>query len=42
MNRKRSPARWCALAAAGWLCVLLVGGPVREAAAQAKPEGEMR
>ena len=42
MNRKRSPARWFALAAAGLLCVLLVGGPVGEAAAQAKPEGEMR
>jgi peptide/nickel transport system substrate-binding protein len=42
MNLKRSPARWFALAAAGLLCVLLVGGPVGEAAAQPKPEGEMR
>src|SRR5713226_7546373 len=42
MNRKGSRARGCALATAGWLCVLLVGGPVGEAAAQPKPEGEMR
>jgi peptide/nickel transport system substrate-binding protein len=42
MNLKRSPVRWFALAAAGLLCVLLVSGPVGEAAAQAKPEGEMR
>ena len=42
MNRKRSCARGFAFATAGLLCVLLVGGPVGDAAAQAKPEGEMR
>ncbi|MGH2360825.1 MAG: hypothetical protein ACRDGM_09840, partial [bacterium] len=42
MNRKRSPARWVALVAASLLCVLPVGDPVNEAAAQTKPEGEMR
>ncbi len=42
MSPKGSPARWIALAAAGLLSVLLVGGPSGDAAAQAKPEGEMR
>jgi peptide/nickel transport system substrate-binding protein len=31
-----------ALAAAALLCVVLLGGPLEDAAAQAKPEGEMR
>jgi ABC-type transport system substrate-binding protein len=42
MNSRRSGARWFALAAVGLLCVVLVGGPLEDAAAQPKPEGEMR
>ena len=42
MNSTRSRSLWFALAAAGLLCVLLVGGPLEDAAAQPKPEGEMR
>ena len=42
MKRKRSPAPWFVLAAAGLLCVLVVGGLVGKAAAQTRPEGEMR
>lgn len=42
MSSRRSGARWFALAAAALLCVVLLGGPLENAAAQAKPEGEMR
>jgi hypothetical protein len=42
MNSRRSGARWFALAAAGLLCVVVLGGPLEDAAAQPKPEGEMR
>src|SRR6266852_4129325 len=42
MNLKRNPAPRFAWAAAGLLGILLVGGPVGGAAAQPKPQGEMR
>jgi peptide/nickel transport system substrate-binding protein len=42
MTIERTPARSFALAAAGLLCVLLVGGALEDTAAQPKPEGEMR
>jgi hypothetical protein len=42
MNSTQSRSLWLALAAAGLLCVLLVGGSLEDAAAQPKPEGEMR
>jgi peptide/nickel transport system substrate-binding protein len=42
MNSTRSRSLSFALAAAGLLCVLLVGDPFGEATAQPKPEGEMR
>ena len=41
MKSNRSVARWLALAAA-LLCLVLVGGAGDDAAAQPKPEGEMR
>src|SRR6266542_2529527 len=42
MNSKRNRARSFALAAAALLCVLLASGPLEEASAQPRPEGEMR
>ena len=42
VNASQSFARWFVSAVAGLLCVLLMGGPVGDAAAQPKPEGEMR
>ena len=42
MNGKRRRARWFVLAVTGLVGALSVGGPVGDAAAQTKPEGEMR
>ena len=42
MSSKRNRARSFALAAAALLCVWLASGPLEEASAQPKPEGEMR
>ena len=42
MKGKRSLAPWSWMVVTGLLCVSLVGGLLEEAAAQSKPEGEMR
>ena len=42
MSGARRLTPGCALAVVGLLCVLFVGGLVGDAAAQSKPEGEMR
>jgi peptide/nickel transport system substrate-binding protein len=42
MNPKRSVARWIALAAAALVYIVLVRGAGEDAAAQPRPEGEMR
>ena len=42
MRFDRSRARCFALTATALLCAWLVGGPLGDAAAQTKPEGEMR
>ncbi len=42
MSGARRLTRGCALAVVGFLCVLFLGGLVGDAAAQPKPEGEMR